>query len=111
MNSSDPQGAQFDVRYGQQPTLYASQFLLSAGVEALILDCSSGIDAQLSTAPVVPVHTRLALSWGAVERLTSLLQQALNQRRKNVPDANSAPVGAASLDDAAKLPSVGNTHA
>ena len=74
-----------DVRHGQQPALYTSQFLISAGVEEVILDCVSGIENGSNESTVIPVHTKLALSWGSAERLASLLNQALSQRPAGTP--------------------------
>lgn len=103
--SDQNNGLQLDVRYGQQAALYASQFLINAGGEEVTLDCSSGVETT-NNQTVVPIHTRLAMSWGAAERLHSLLQQALEQRTKG-----SSLVPAPYIrNDAAKLPSFGDTH-
>lgn len=94
-----------DVRYGQQAALYTSQFMLNAGTEEVTLDCSSGIDV-VGEQTMVPVHTRLAMSWGAVERLQSLLHQTLEQRKNS-----GAPIPTPHIrHDAAKLPSFGETN-
>ena len=94
-----------DVRFDQQAALYASQFMLNAGVEEVTLDCSSGVEV-VGDQTIVPVHTRLALSWGAVERLHSLLHQTLAQRNKT-----GVPIPAPHIrNDAAKLPSFGETN-
>lgn len=92
---------QLDVQYGRPPVLYSSQFLINANAEELVLDCSSGVDVA-DDKTVVPVHTRLALSWGAAERLHSLLTQALSQHSR-------APVPSPHIrTDAAKLPAFGD---
>ena len=96
-----------DIRYGQQPALYTSQFMINAGVEEVTLDCMSGVEAGVTGNTVVPVHTKLALSWGAAERLASLLNQALAQRPKS-----GAPIPAPHIPvNAAKLPSFGESNA
>ena len=95
---------QLDVRYGQQPAFYSSQFLINAGAEEVTLDCSSGVDTS-GDKTIVPVHTRLSMSWAAAERLHSLLDQALKQRSK------SSSVPAPHIrSDAAKLPSFGDVN-
>jgi len=94
-----------DVRYGQQAALYTSQFMLNAGVEEVTLECSSGIEV-IGEQTMVPVHTRLALSWGAVERLHSLLQQTLDQRNNSGPPIPTPHI----RNNAAKLPSFGETN-
>ncbi len=94
-----------DVRYGQQAALYSSQFMLNAGVEEVTLECSSGIEVT-DDQTVVPVHTRLAMTWGGVERLHALLKETLDQRAKS-----GAPIPSPHIrNDAAKLPSFGETN-
>lgn len=87
--SQNSEALPLDVQYGRPASLYASQFLINAKAEELTLDCSSGVE-QTAGATVVPVHTRLALSWEAAQRLHSLLSQALQQRagESNVPAAH-----------------------
>lgn len=97
---------QFDIRYGQQPALYTSQFMVNAGVEEIILDCMSSVEHKADGGTIVPVHTKLALSWGAAERLAQLLNDALAQR-----PAGGTHVPAPHIrSDAAKLPSFGETN-
>ena len=93
-----------DIRYDQSPALYTSQFMVRAGDEEVSLDCISSVDTNPQGATVVPVHTQLALSWGAVERLASLLNEALAERHRT-----DVPVPSPHFSsDAAKLPSFGD---
>ena len=105
--STQNRNNQLDVLYGQQPALYTSQFMVNAGVEELVLDCMSGVDPMEDGTTVVPVHTKLALSWGAVERLSKLLNEAIEQR----PDHGNHVPAPHIRTDAAKLPSFGETNA
>lgn len=102
--SREDQSSELDVRYNEQAALYTSQFMIHAGEEDVAIDCISRVEAASEGKTVVPVHTKLALSWGAVERLASLLNDALEQRdttaQKHVPTPHIAL-------DAAKLPSFG----
>lgn len=101
---NEQQNLQLDVRYGQQASLYTSQFLINAGAEEITLDCSSGVDTANGNT-VVPIHTRLSMSWQAAERLHSLLHQALSQRSKG------SPVPTPHIrTNAAKLPSFGDAN-
>lgn len=103
-NSEQPK---FDIRHGQQPALYTSQFMVNAGVEEVTLDCMSAVEHTDDGATIVPVHTKLALSWGAAERLSKLLNEALAQR----PSGGShVPAPHIRSDAAAKLPSFGETN-
>ena len=93
-----------NVRYDALPTLYASQFLLTAQDEQVLLECSPGAGVDRTTGePVLAVHTRLALNWNAARRLVELLSRVIRERdtwlAKNEPvsatdaaPANNAPV-------------------
>ena len=98
--SKQNENVELDVQYGRKPALYSSQFLINAGAEELTLDCSSTVEVT-GGKTVVPVHTRLALSWGAAERLHALLEQALTQRSNPTIPAPHI------RHDAAKLPTFG----
>lgn len=96
-----------EVRYGQQPALYTSQFMINAAAEEVTLDCMSGVETNATGDTVVPVHTKLAMSWGAAQRLATLLNQALEQR----PKADGPPIPAPHIrTNAAKLPSFGEAN-
>jgi hypothetical protein len=106
--------SQVEVRYGQSPALYVNQFVIAAGDEQVLLDCSSGVEqAHDAERAVLPVHTRLALSWGAVERLAGLLQQVLTQRRAGPAgvDPRGRPLPPLATPDLACLPALEDTDA
>ncbi len=102
-NSTSP-SQNLDIRYDQSAALYTSQFMVRAGDEEVSLDCISSVETNSTGATVVPVHTQLALSWGAVERLASLLNEALAERHRE----NAAVPSPHFSSDAAKLPSFGD---
>jgi hypothetical protein len=79
------------VRYDKTEITYTTEFLASPGREELVLDFSSGLIAETQNDQVksLPIHTRLALPWSAVERLTEVLNQVV-ERRKQLAGA-SAP--------------------
>lgn len=79
MNQVSPPSAEsIRVDYQGAVTAYASQFVLSASDEELVLDCAAGLlpDAP-GTAFVLPVHTRLVLSHASAQRLWELLGAAM----------------------------------
>ena len=92
-----------DVRYDQKPALYTNQFMIHSGPEDIILDCVSGLEVRAGRT-LFPVHTKLALSWGAAERLHSLLSETLQQR----PQPGGAIPAPHLANRAAKLPAFGD---
>ena len=97
MTSRDQKNSNLEIQYNQQPALYMSQFILSAGENEVMLDCSSGVDALPSAGEQggLPIHTRLALPWGTAERLANLLTQLISQKdeaiRKVSPPSTPTP--------------------
>jgi len=104
MSKESKQTRQLDIRYNESPALYTSQFMIHAGDEDVALDCISRVDPASDGRTIVPVHTKLALSWGAVERLAAMLNDALEQRKS--PDQKHIPAPHIS-GGTAKLPSFG----
>ena len=110
-----PASPRIEVQYEQRSALYASQFVLNGAEEELVLDCSPGVVIESPEArPVMPIHTRLAMSWGAAKKLAVLLQKALAQHAADataagatVPTADGSPAPA----KYAKLPAIEATHA
>ncbi len=78
--SDHPDPSKLKVRYENPTAVYANQIVLSANREDLILDFSSGaVPDSVTGDPVLPVHTRVALSWAGAARLRALLDQALDR--------------------------------
>ena len=71
----------FKVKYEDMTARYASQVILNANADEIFLDFSSGALADPATGePLVPVHTRIAMSPSGARRLADLLNQALVKR-------------------------------
>ena len=83
-----------NVQYSDHTVRYTTQFMASVGTEEVILDCGSIVVANAAEKQL-PVHTRMALPWSAVQRLHDLLGQLLqSQSTRPQPDD---PVSMAAL--------------
>ncbi len=73
---------QLRIKYDESKAIYASQALVQANVEEVIIDFSSGIlqDPSGSGAAVMPIHTRIAMSHAGAQRLISALTQTLQKQ-------------------------------
>lgn len=70
---------QLQLRYEQTSALYASQFVISATGEEIIINFSSGSLLDPSSGETyLPIHTRVALSATGARKLVTLLNQALS---------------------------------
>ncbi len=105
------------VRYLQTFATHSTHFVVSASDEQLVLDCSSGLISE-NEGEVLPIHTRLALPWSAVERLADLLQQARARHaaHQSAVQSDYRPTARSNSDDApaprrASLPKLENSHA
>lgn len=83
---SDPENTtQLQVRYDTVAATYANQIMVSANREDIILDFSSGaIPDPNSDLPVLPIHSRIALSWTGAVRLRGLLDQAIERQAQSI---------------------------
>lgn len=70
------------VRYDKSSVLYTTQFVLSPSDEEILLDFSSGLIADSTNANTLPIHTRLAMSWSAAERLARVLSDIVAQKKQ-----------------------------
>lgn len=94
-----------NIRYDQAAVTYAPQFLVSPGPEELLLELSSGLIMDPDDRQTLPIHTRLAMPWSAVERLAAVLNDVVARKRQNAQPAQAAsPVTAAQMPQAS-LPS------
>lgn len=102
--SSDSSTPRID--YADPCARYAGHFIVSTTPDEVMLDCASGLIRDSVTGkPIVPVHTRLALSYGSAQRLIQLLKQAVNSpptRDEQSPSAHAARQNA----QEARLPKV-----
>jgi len=85
---------QVHLRYEQTMATYASQFVLNATGEEIIINFSSGSIPDPRTGENhLPIHTRIAMSTAAARRLANLLNQALSA----TDQAKAQNMGAAQL--------------
>lgn len=87
MSESNSQPA-VTIRYDQSTVTHTTQFVLSANSEEVVIDCSSGpIPGGSTDEQVLPIHSRHALPWSAVRRLSDSLRQMLDKhdRKINAP--------------------------
>jgi hypothetical protein len=83
---------QLRVRYEQTQALYASQFVLNASEEEIIVNFSSGSLPDPQTGDThLPIHSRIALSKEGARRLLNLLNQALSATQPQQPIAAKLP--------------------
>jgi hypothetical protein len=67
------------LRYEQTSALYASQFVISATGDEVIINFSSGtLTDSNNEETYLPIHTRIALSASGARKLINLLNQALS---------------------------------
>ena len=94
------------IDYADPCARYVGHFIVSTTPDEVMLDCASGLIRDSATGkPIVPVHTRLALSYGSAQRLIQLLKQAVNSppaRDEQSPSAQAAKQNA----QEARLPKV-----
>ena len=110
-NESQNPSHEIAVRYDKSEIIYATQFLASPGIEELMLDFSSGLieDSGNSQGKSLPIHTRLAMPWTAVERLTQILNQVVDKRRQLIEqDKHQQTNVAAPAIPTASLPQMSN---
>lgn len=94
------------IEYADPSARYVGHFIISTTADEVMLDCASGLIRDSQTGkPVIPVHTRLALSYGSAQRLIQLLKQAVNSppsRDEHSPSAQAVKKNA----QEARLPKV-----
>ena len=85
------------VRYETTECTFASQFVVNAGTDEIIINFSPGyIQDPAADGPVLPIQSRVAITPAGARRLIDTLNRALaNQGRES--SANPALVGQAEL--------------
>lgn len=73
---------QLRVKYDESKASYASQALVQATAEEVIIDFSSGIiqDPSGQGGAIMPIHTRIAMSHAAAQRLLGALNQTFQKK-------------------------------
>lgn len=91
------------VHYNKTEAVYATQIIASPSAEELMLDFSSGVIAEpTGEGESLHIHTRLAMPWSAVERLTKILNQVTERRQQLI----AAQKQTSSSVPKAKMPSI-----
>lgn len=81
--SDKPDSKQLKVKYDETKASYASQALVQATAEEVFLDFSSGVMQDPAAGSVMPIHTRIAMSYGAAARLLNALGQTLQKQQQS----------------------------
>ena len=89
LDPAKPTARNIAVRYDQASVTHTSQFLLSPGDEELIVDLSSGLIRESGRNEMLPIHTRLSMSWSTAERLANLMNQVVQRRRASANSTDS----------------------
>ena len=101
MSDSDPTTLQ--VRYENTSATYANQIVVNANREDLILNFSSGaIHDPGSGEAVLPIHSRIALTWNGAARLRALIDQAMQSQQQAAAEQQAAAAAAAPAAPAAE---------
>lgn len=81
VNPAAAESRQLRIKYDESKAIYASQALVQANAEEVILDFSSGIlqDPSGTSDAVMPIHTRIAMSHAGIQRLLGALTQTLQK--------------------------------
>jgi len=85
MAEKKPQAQQQNVkiRYEETQALYASQFMINASDEDIVINFSSGHLSDPNTGEsIMPIHTRIALTPSATIRLVNTLTQVVNNMQQ-----------------------------
>ncbi|MEM6822512.1 MAG: DUF3467 domain-containing protein [Verrucomicrobiota bacterium] len=97
-----PEPQKLKLKYEETSAQYANQFLVNTTAEELFLDLSSGAVTDPSTGEsIIPIHTRIAMSYNGAQRLAQILAQAV-QRHENAMSGKAPPASKA----AARLPKI-----
>ncbi len=92
-----PAQKQIGVRYDEFMARYANQVLLRSTPEEVFLEFSSGVIPDPGSGqPLMPVHTRIAMSHAAAKRLAEMLSQTLLAAKPGSVEAQTATGDAAS---------------
>jgi hypothetical protein len=98
-----PQQQTVKVRYEETQALFASQFMINASDEDVVINFSSGHISDPNTGEsILPIHTRIALTPGATIRLVNTLTQVID----NMKRANQVKEGKNKLEHEAGLPKI-----
>ena len=101
-NNTNGSTQKLKVKYEVTSAQYANQFLVNTTAEELFLDLSSGTVTDPSSGDsVVPIHTRIAMSYNGARRLAQILEQAVKRQEASQASQSGTPNQAS-----ARLPKV-----
>lgn len=83
--ANDPASKQvkIQVKYEDMTARYANQVVVTTGQEEIFLDFSSGlVPDQGSGSSTLPIHTRIAMTAGGIQRLYQVLGQLISKQKK-----------------------------
>ncbi|VAX09914.1 hypothetical protein MNBD_GAMMA26-1453 [hydrothermal vent metagenome] len=81
--NDEKQGQMVRLRYEQTDASFASQFVVNANQEEVILNISSGyINDPQSGDTLLPIQSRIAMSTGGAVRLINTLSKALQEMQE-----------------------------
>lgn len=79
------------VRYDELMARYANQVALRSTPEEIFLEFSSGVIPDPTTGqPLMPVHTRIAMTHAAARRLAEILTQTLSRPQPGMSQTPAA---------------------
>ena len=81
-----------EIRYDKRAPVRAQEFVLNSFTDQLLLDCAAGVARTADgSKSIMPVHTRIAMSWKAAQRLSRVLNKAIEEHGQKTSDraANS----------------------
>jgi hypothetical protein len=85
--TTDGAGAKLGVRYDDYTARYATQVGIRTTPEEVFLEFSSGVIPDPATGqPVMPVHTRIAMTHAGARRLSEVLAQTF--ARSSAPESS-----------------------
>ncbi|RKZ53040.1 MAG: hypothetical protein DRR00_06115 [Candidatus Parabeggiatoa sp. nov. 3] len=77
--SENKYSQQLKLRYEKTSALYASQFVITANGDEVIVNFSSGsLPDSANGDSILPIHTRIALTANGAKKLANLINQALS---------------------------------
>ena len=80
------------VKYLEVAAKFSNHVLLNVNAEEVFIDFSSGVTPDPATGiPVLPVHTRIAMTHIGAQRFHQLLGQVLLQQPKGSPGSEPPP--------------------
>jgi hypothetical protein len=92
---AEGRSATLGVRYDDMMARYANQVALRTTPEEVYLEFSSGVVQDPATGkPLMPVHTRIAMTHAGARRLAEILQQSLPRAQSG---GNASPPGSPPL--------------